>query len=183
MHFKRYDKALVRNINEIGRAILERKALLGIEAADSYHTFDFFKISYDAMFNDMISHAIKVFDLNNRSTSFWYLYRCNSGIVDTFIKRELYEIEFLKNLSVELKHIRDNTHFHIDEDAVFDPKKIWDEAGITGKELAKGIDTVWEILQHLHQNRFGKIFNLPEYDGSDVTQIIIAARNVGVLKY
>ncbi len=66
----RYQRALKRNLHEVGRAILERKAMVGLENADTYHAVDFIRISYDALFNDMIAHAIKVFENRKGDVSF-----------------------------------------------------------------------------------------------------------------
>jgi hypothetical protein len=55
---ERYQSALKRNANEIGRALLELKALESLEQADTYHSMDFISLSYDALFNDYIAHAI-----------------------------------------------------------------------------------------------------------------------------
>lgn len=51
----RSQRALERNLHKLGRAILERKALVGMERAKSYHAVDFFRLAYDALFNDMIA--------------------------------------------------------------------------------------------------------------------------------
>ena len=60
---------------------------------------------------------------------------------------------------------------------------MWREAGITGDELGNGMETVWAILTHLHEIRFGAKIELPDYDGKDVTKIIQAAQTAGVLSY
>ena len=63
----RYQRSLKRNLHEVGRAILERRAMVGLENADTCHTVDFIRISYDALFNDMMAHAIKVFEDRKRN--------------------------------------------------------------------------------------------------------------------
>ncbi|MDA8174450.1 MAG: hypothetical protein M0018_07665 [Nitrospiraceae bacterium] len=168
----RFERALLRNLNELGRAILERRAMVGMEAAESSHTVDFFRLAYDAMFNDMCSHAIKVFDKNPCSSTFWYLYRCEKKAVEQFAEDHKFQFSLLETLGNKLTHVRNKTHFHIDKKDVFNPEKVWREAAISGRELALGIDSAYAILAHLHQVRFGRPFNLPKYDGSDATEII-----------
>lgn len=167
-----YQEALKRNLSELGIAILQRRAMVGMETADSFHDWDFFRLSYVSIFNDMIAHAIKVFDGNKQSSTFWYLYQCEKAEVDSFAITNGIEITDLENLQKKLRIIRDKTHFHIDENGVLDPHKVWQEADITGEELAKGIDLTYDIIAHIFQKEFGYAPYLPDYDGSDVTEII-----------
>lgn len=178
---KRFYRALLRNLHEITRAILERNALIGLEAAESNHGVDFFRLSYDALFNDMIAHAIKVLDKDPQSATFWYLYRCEKGAIDSFARQRSYDIKSLELLADRIKHIRDKTHFHIDKKGVFDPSDVWNTAGITGNELGQALETVLDILQHLHEIHLRKKFPIPEYDGSDATRIISAAQKEGII--
>lgn len=168
----RFERALLRNLDELGRAILERKAMVGMEAAESNHSVDFFRLAYDAMFNDMIAHAIKVLDQNTDSSTFWYLYRCKTNEVEKFANDHNIQLSDLEALGNKLTHVRNKTHFHIDRRSVFDPKKVWNDANFTGIELAHGIDSAYAILDHLHEVHFGHPFQLPDYDGSDATRII-----------
>lgn len=174
MDSKTYKRALLRNLNETGAAILESRALVGLEKAESYHNWDFFRVAYNALFNDMIAHSIKVLEKNKRSTTFWSLYEARKGAVDTFAKTKSHDLDFLNTLSGKdkLKHIRDKAHFHIDEKGVLDPKQVWKDAGIKREELSRALDIVWDILQHLYIAEFNKEFPLPDYDGSDATEII-----------
>ena len=167
----RYRKALYRNLNEAGRAILERRAMVGLEKANTYHSMDFIRIAYDAIFNDMIAHAIKLFEDNSRVASFWYIKRCKEKDIVNFITQKRIDISKLEKINDSLKYIRDKTHFHIDKDAVKDSKKIWNKAKVTGRELAEAIDIAWKIMDHLYELDMGNKFSLPEYDGLDATKI------------
>src|SRR5207249_1505996 len=69
------DSVLKRNLAELNNAILKRRALIGLHNAESYYALDFFRIAADALFNDMFSHAINVFDLNRRAASLWLISR------------------------------------------------------------------------------------------------------------
>lgn len=172
----RYQRALKRNLHEVGRAILERKAMIGIKKADTYHTVDFIKIAYDALYNDMIAHAIKVFE-DRGDASFWYIKRCKKKEIHNFVKENNIDISRFKVLTKSLKHIRDKTHFHIDRNAVKNTKQVWKDAGIKGRELAKGLDDLWSILNYLYKLEFDEDFVFPEYDGSDATEIAKFAEN------
>jgi len=174
----RYQRALKRNIDETGRAILERKAMIGLEVADTYHSMDFIGLSYDALFNDMIAHAIKVLENRKGDASFWYIYNCQKDRVDNFVQQKSIDFAKLQSLTEKLKHIRDKTHFHIDRDAVKAPEKVWDDAGVKGSELARGIDDLWVILNYLYKIEFKMNFPCPDYNGNDAIQIAKYAQKI-----
>ena len=84
-------------------------------------------------------------------------------------------------MTVDLKHVRDKTHFHIDRNGVFDPRKIWLEAGITDDSFNKVIDGLWKILNHLHELEYGQRFNQTIYDGNDIEAILNVVREKGIV--
>ena len=52
--------AVVRCLDELGRAILFKRALRGLHRAETYHSIDFVRLSALALYDQMFSHAIKV---------------------------------------------------------------------------------------------------------------------------
>lgn len=152
----RYERAIERNLAELQRAILNRTTLLGFEAAGSL-SHDFLKLTYYALFNDYVAHCIKVFDRSKQSTSFWYIQRTNAKPVAAYARRHKISMAALERVSDKLKHIRDRTHFHIDSEGVLDPKAVWREADLTGKQLSAAVDGAWSILRDL-----AKSLHLPE---------------------
>jgi hypothetical protein len=177
----RFYSALFRNLNEIRSAILERRALIGITSAKSKHRLDFFTLSHDALFNDMVAHAIKVLDKNKDSATFWDLYNCDPETIDYFIKDKSYDLKSLEDMADKLKHVRDMVLFHIDKKGVLDPKKIWKEANIKESEFAKALEHVFDILQYLRKTHLGKELAMPDYDGADATKIIATAMREGII--
>lgn len=177
----RRERALTRNLHEVGRAILERKAMVGMEAADSNHTVDFFRLAYDALFNDMIAHAIKVFDKNKDSNTFWYIYGCFKKEINKYVESIGYDLKKLDDVAEKLKIVRDKTHFHIDKVGVLKPDDVWKSANITGAELAQAIDMVWDILNHVYKITKGDEFTFPKYNGTDATRIIKLTIKEGVI--
>lgn len=174
----RYQRALKRNLHEVGRALLEQKAMVGLEKAETNHAVDFIRISYDALFNDYFSHAIKALDKHVDSASFWYIKRCKEKETNNYIRENNIDIESLIKVSESLKHVRDKTHFHIDKDAVKNPKKIWSEASIKGSALATCLNNVWDILNYLYKLEFKEEFYYPEYNGGDATKIAKFAESI-----
>ncbi len=148
MDSKTYKCVLTRNLNETGTAILESRALVGMEKAKSYHHWDFFRVAYHALFNDMLAHSIKVLDKDKCSATFWSLYEDEKNVIDAFVRLKPYDLDLLEILSGpnKLKHIRNKTLFHIDKEAVLDPKKVWQDAGVKGKAIRSALEIVWDIL-------------------------------------
>jgi hypothetical protein len=170
----RRDKAIRRNLAELNNAIVKRRALIGLHSAKSSHTLDFFTIAADALFNDIVAHAILVLDRSSQSASFWYLHRCEGARIDKFAKVRGISLDELAALAERFNGIRDNTHFHIDRDAVVDPRKVWSDAGITGDELGWALDSTYALLADLAEELLGARPQLPDYDGSDAPKIIRA---------
>ncbi len=177
----RFYRALFRNLNEIRTALLQRQALIGIAAAKSKHKLDFFTLSHDALFNDMIAHAIKVLDKNQDSATFWYLYNCDPKTIDSFFKDKTYGLKTLEDMADKLIHVRNKTHFHIDKKGVLNPKAIWSEAEINGDDFGKILKHVFDTLQYLRKVHLGKELAMPDYDGSDATKIIAIAMREGII--
>lgn len=178
---ERFYCALFRNLNEIRTAILERRALIGLESAGSKHGLDFFSLSHLALYNDMIGRAIRVLDKDPASATFWYLHRCDRKTMDDFAKEKGYDLNALDILADDLKKIRNKTHFHIDKKEGLFPRKVWQEADIPHKDFGRALEQVFDILQHVRRVHVGKELAMPEYDGSDVAKLIIAAERDGII--
>ena len=101
----RYNRALARNLAELQKALLIRATLLGIEE-HKYTTNIFIRIIKESLSNDHMAHAIKVFEQNSKSASFWYLYRTNQVSIDKYARKVRYTISNLQSVSDKLKIIR-----------------------------------------------------------------------------
>jgi hypothetical protein len=128
-----------------------------------FSTKVFTRVIRDALHNDYLSHAIKVFDKSSKAASFWYLYRTNRCPIDNYAKQVGYEIGNLQIVTDKLKAIRNGSHFHIDKRGVLDPKAIWTGAALTGKELGAAIDFVWEALRTIQEEKGGEVPSLLNY--------------------
>ena len=173
---ERFYRALFRNLNEIRTAILERKALIGLESTGSKHGLDFFKLSHLALYNDMTSRFVRVLDKDPASATFWYLRRSDQKNIDRFAKEKAYDLDKLNILADKLKKIRDKTLFHIDKKEGLVPRDVWEEADISHREFGEALEHVFEILQYTRKIHSGKELAMPEYDGSDATKLVNAAQ-------
>lgn len=177
----RYSRALIRNVNEIIAAVFERRALVGLEEAEAAHPWNFFRVAYNALFNDMLAHCMRVLDRNQQSASFWYLYHCEQKVVDQFVKEMGIDWSLVEAMADKLKHVRDKTHFHVDRDAVKSPQAVWKTAEIKAVDLATCFDSLWRIVEFLHVRLYELPPSVPSYDGTDATRIVQAAQKAGII--
>lgn len=177
----RYGKAIARNLHEISAAWSEKMALSGLESAGEWHGVDFFRISYYALFNSMIGHMMKVLDRHKDCASFWYIYNRKKTEIDSMFSSQYGGIKHIEDLADRLKHVRDKTHFHIDKDAVFDPKQIWKDAKLTDGDIIVVIQHLLKVLNPLYTAHFGEDFPMPDYNGDDAYKIVKLAEKEGLL--
>lgn len=174
-------RTLERSLDELGTAILLRRALFGIESARSVHGIDFFRLAYNSMFNDMVGHAMKVLDRHRDSVGYWYVIRAEADLVQAFAKGKDYDLAKHEDMADRLKLVRDKTHFHIDKKGVVNPSDVWKAADIRGSALAEVIDQVFEVLRHVSERKYGESYDLPSYDGGDARKLVALAQEVGLI--
>lgn len=172
----RLQAALKRNFAELNNAILKRTAYNQLcKAGFTYTGMSFFVIADQALFNDMIAGAIRVFDDHKDVSSIWYIIRCNEGAAKKAAAACGTSIESLRAIVPKLRHIRDKTHFHIDREAVEAPDEVWKYAGISGDELTDALYGAAALIAHIKREIYGgELDKLTPYDGSDVHQAVKA---------
>ncbi len=158
----RYQTAITRNLAELQKLLLIRETLLGLSRHKRTARV-FTRVVHEALRNDYISHAIKVFEQGAQCASFWYIYRTDPRIIDKYARRSGYPISDLQAVSDKLKIIRNGTHFHIDRDGVLNPKQIWSVASLTGKQLSAAIDFAWGALSEVQRAAGGAVPELLDY--------------------
>ena len=174
----RYDAALRRNLAEANNAILKRRALIGLHSLKSAHGLDFFTVVAHALYNDILSHSMKLFERSGQTASFWYLFKCDQAAAKSAAEVRGVAISDLEAMSEKLKPVRDQTHFHIDKDAVLNPRAIWIDAMITGDQLGHALEGVYAVMSELHFIKRGIRMALPDYDGTDAAKIVLAYKQV-----
>ena len=169
-----YDAALERCLAELNNAILERRALIALHEVKSAHGLDFFRISAIALFNDLVSHTIKVFEVSKQVAGFWYLERVNEKAFADAAADLNIDVNRIRRFAKRFRTIRNKTHFHIDKMDVLDPRKVWRRAGITGDELGCILEDGYHLLNRVYETRTGKTKSIPDYRGEDIAMIIRA---------
>ena len=168
--------AINRNFAEANNAILKLTAHNSLNKAGfTYTGMSFFVIADQALFNDMIASAIRIFDDHKEAGSIWYIIRCHEAAAQKAAQACGVNIGEMRMIVPKLHHIRDKTHFHIDKRAVENPSLVWSHADISGDEFTKALRDAALLLAKIKQDVYGgELDKLTPYDGSDVKQIIDA---------
>ena len=166
----RYERAIERNLAEIERALFDLAAMRAIEKVKDFSANEV-KVLYYALFNDYIAHCIKVLDQNRQSATFWYIFRSNEPPLRKFAKKHGIDFQFLAEIAEKLKHIRDGTHFHIDRDAVINPREVWRQANIKGSDLAKAVNQLWALLNVARATLGAEPIERPKLDEAALSSV------------
>ena len=166
--------AINRNFAEANNAILKLTACNNLNNAGFSCTgMSFFVIADQALYNDMVASAIRIFDDHKEAASLWYIIRCNEAAAQKAAKACNVDIDELRKIVPKLRRIRDKTHFHIDKRTVENPSQVWGDADISGEEFTKALHAAALLLAKIKQDVYGEeLDQLTPYDGSDVKQII-----------
>lgn len=173
-------RAVDRNLHETIQALREHRALSEIEKYQARHAIyglNYFTITYLALVNSMMGHVSKVLDRHKDSVGFWFIYKTQRDVMAQLKSFSDERIQHLRDLTKRVKLVRDKTLFHIDKDAVFDPREIWREAKIKGNQLKMGLDYLYDLLYELCDDGFKKSkFQVGVYNGDDISKLLEYAR-------
>jgi hypothetical protein len=175
-----YGSALRRLLNELAFVISERNAYNKIWETTKETNWSFFSYASLALFNDMISHAMKVLDEHDDAKSFWFIYRQMKNDVEKKLFEIKIPIQSIECLSKNLKYIRDTTHMHIDRKALISAKMAWKDANIDGKNFNVVMEGLWQLLNFFYLTHFNEEFRALVYNGEDVPVLIDLAKQNGI---
>ena len=157
-----------------------RRALNEIGRISPKTNWGFFSYAYIALYNDTLSHEIKILDRHRDAASFWYIYRCDEKNIKALLSKFNLELEKVEKLSDKLNEIGDKTHFHIDKIGVLDPNAVWDNADVKADFINEVFDKLWIILKEYYKLIFGNDFSQNLYDPADIERIINAVKDKGI---
>ena len=117
--------AVQRCASELMRATWYRSAWKALKGCDRDDTANFVRLAEIAFGDQAFAHAIKVLQLkkngDGEEAGFWSLCRDRQADVDALCRRLGIDIETIKPLSRALNHVRDKTHFHLDQGRIISP--------------------------------------------------------------
>ena len=175
-HNARILAAINRNFAEANDAILKLTAYNSLHQAGlNARGASFFAIADQALFNDMIAGAIRIFDEHKEAGSVWYIIRCHEAVAHTAARSCGIDMDAMRTIVPKLRHVRDKTHFHIDKRNVENPALVWSHADISIDEFTNALRNAALLLAKIKQHIYGgKMDVLTAYDGSDVRRIVDA---------
>lgn len=178
---QRYERALTRNLNELLRSLSYRNAYNTLYAVAPTDDLSFFSYASLALFDGMISHAIKVLDRHPDAAAFFYLFNCNPTTIARELAKNRLPKEDIDRLADKLIVIRNKTHFHIDKQGVLSPSKVWKQADISGSFFNRTLDRLWIVMNTLHVLQFERDFGQSLYTAGDIKPIVEAAQSKGIV--
>ena len=156
----RYKRTVERVTTETCWLFIEQTALVALGAVDA-HGLDFFRVAFTGLLGDRLLRLVRILEQDTRVASFWYLHRCNPKGVAQTLDRAGISLADLRDFSRRLKSIRNKVFVHIDKAGVFDPKKIYEDAGIKSSDVDKVIRALSVAMQDLYQTTMGHVRSAP----------------------
>lgn len=172
---KHYEEAIWRNLEELNNAILERRALKGLYNANAVDGLNFFRLAEYALYNDIILYIIRVFECSTTRRnvgSFWYIVKVNKAEAEAAAKECSVSLDEIAMFFKDFKNTRDKTHVHIDLGTLMNPHEAWMPIYITHDNVRYLLENTFNVLSFLYHKVTGVKIDLPDYDGSDVVEII-----------
>lgn len=168
--------AIRRNFEEADQAILKLTAYRALNHAQlAGNGVNFLVLAGNALLNDALASAIRIFDDHKEAGSFWYVIRCCAGADLAAAKACNVNIADLKSIAPRLQFVRNRTHFHIDRRALDMPPGVWDQARLSIDELAAALESAARLLAQLRQDLYGGgLEGLTPYDAADIAGIVAA---------
>lgn len=163
----RFKRAVERICAEAFWLRTYQNAINGMKGVDAIG-LDFFRVSLNSLKDARLVRLIRVLEDKPRVASFWYLNKCNPGLVEAATKNGGLDLPELKTVADALVAIRTKTFMHIDKDGIFDSQSFYKAAGLTNNDVERIIRRLWKTMNHLHIEVFGKVIEGDEYPGNDI---------------
>ena len=164
---KEYLYGLVRNYYEIISAYNSLKAYNDLDESFnkiSVYPNEFLAQCYFALFDNCISHTIKVLVHNSKSYTFQNIMKRNKQKVHALLLKNQITIKFYREMQKKLKQLRTKQLFHIDKNYLDDSNKIWQEVEITGDDLKTLIYGIYNVIKTLYLDEISQYPKYVEYN-------------------
>ncbi len=133
---------------------------------------DFLALARIAFYDQMVAHAIKVFDRDSKSVTYWQIAQNHADKVGDIEVRLSFSSQEVRRIAEGLRLIRSKTHFHIDRVSVINPTKIWKDAGVTWDDIERLAKFGYAVVEAVYFKQFGLKKPLQDYYGNDLREIM-----------
>jgi hypothetical protein len=157
---ERFDRTVTRLVHEVHNLMSVRAALETLDDAlrsRKLQNNPFLATALSGLLSDQLIRLIRIFEDDKEVATFWYLYKCEPKNVGAGV-----DINRLRTFSEKITVIRNKSFVHIDKKFVFNPNQVYKDAGLTHGEIVWAIDTVWPVLNRLHNATTGKRFSMSD---------------------
>ncbi|QGZ39187.1 hypothetical protein IP92_02582 [Pseudoduganella flava] len=157
---------IARNFAELDNAHMK---LTACAALGDHPPTTFLALARQALYNDALSGAIRVYDDHKDAHSLWYVLRCHRKEAEGALAACGTTWVVLEQTSDRLRRIRNRTQFHIDRQSIGDPPETWHKPDIDAAELAAGVRLAAGLLAALARmlDAAAAPLRLSDYDGAD----------------
>jgi hypothetical protein len=145
---ERFDRTVKRLLAETYNLMSVRAALEALDEALRSRKLQnnrFLNTALSSLLSDQLIRLIRIFENDKGVATFWYLYNCEPTNVGEGV-----DINRLRTFSEKITVIRNKSFVHIDKKFVFNPDQAYKDAGVTHGEIVWAIETVWPLLNRLH---------------------------------
>lgn len=132
---------------------------------------DFFRVSMNALKDARLIRLIRILEDDSKVASLWYIFKSNERRFYKAAKEVDFDVDLARRLADKFIGIRNKTFVHIDKQGVFDPGRLYDEAGITHNDLDRFIRTLWPLMEALHLDVLGHEVKGDDYSGEDIAYL------------
>lgn len=174
---KEYNYGLIRNYYEIIIAYNSLNAYNDLVESFNRITVypnEFLGQCYFALYDNFISHTIKVVVHNSKSYTFQNIIKHNKQKVQSLLTKNQITIKFYREMQKKLKQLRTKQFFHIDREYLKDSNKIWVEINIKEDELNNLIKGVYNVLKTLYLDEISRYPKYAEYNDKSILEFIMA---------
>ena len=172
---KEYSNGLTRNYYEIIIAYNSLNAYNDLVESFNRITVypnEFIGQCYFALYDNCISHTIKVIVHNSKSYTFQNIMKRNKQKVQSLLTKNQITIKFYREMQKKLKQLRTKQFFHIDREYLEDSNKIWAEIDIKEDELNNLIKGVYNVLKTLYLDEISRYPKYTEYNDNSILEFI-----------
>lgn len=133
---------------------------------------EFLAQCYNALFDNCLSHLVKVVVHNSMSYTFQNVIKHDRQKIQSLLLQNKVTMDFYKELQDKLRKLRNKQLVHIDKEYLNDPNKIWSEIQITGDDLKTLITGIYKVIKQLYLNEIDRKPRYTEYDDKSVLEYL-----------
>ena len=127
----------------------------------------------------MLTRLIRLLEHNEKTSGLWYICELHKQRIDKHFTSNELNLDEIISFAKKLKIIRNKIHFHLDKNAILDPKNYWNNANITWEFLEKCISSLDLIFKDLYKDEYNEEYITYGYEGRELDLIYDVCKKSG----